>query len=203
MLGQRVEAALEVRERAARTGLAVHRHARNRAGGTLAGLEHRREGRIVALLAPPAFTRRALAPAFEIARTIVAAAGARDGTRRLDDGAIFSDHHRVAHARQVLRVGKHAEQIETAERARRLLVHALLLWQPHPMRLQGREVADIELHAHQLAARMPMPDFALASRPCHGGYSPVSGLGGVPPRGVLLGPAVGVASPIPRRANKA
>src|ERR1700688_3314264 len=103
MLGQGLEAALEVGERAARAWLAVHRHARDRAGGALAGLEHGRESRIVALLAPPAFARRTHAPAIEIARAIIAAAGSRDGARRLDDGAVFADHDRVAYARRILR----------------------------------------------------------------------------------------------------
>src|ERR1700690_3310906 len=98
MLGQGLEAALEVGERAARAWLAVHRHARDRAGGALAGLEHGREGGIVALLAPPAFARRAHAPAIEIARAVIATAGARDGARRLDGRAGFTDHHRAAHA---------------------------------------------------------------------------------------------------------
>src|SRR6266699_3436708 len=138
MLGQGVEAALEVGERAARTLLAVHRHAGDRAGGALARLDHGREGRIVAPLAPPALARcERIASAAEIARAIVAAAGARYRARRLDDGAVLADHDRVAHAGEILRIGEDAEQIEAAERARRLLVHALLLRQPHPMGLQG------------------------------------------------------------------
>src|SRR5580704_10363977 len=104
MLGQGIEAALEVGERAARAWLAVHRHARDRTGGALAGFDHRQEGRIVALLALAAFATPAIAAALEIARTIVAAAGAGGGARRLDDGAVFADHDRVADARQVLRV---------------------------------------------------------------------------------------------------
>ena len=178
MPGQRVEAALEIGERAARALLAMHRHARDRAGGALAGLDHGSERRIVALLAVPAFAPLArLASAVEIAHAIVAAAGARGGARRLDDGAVFADHDRVAHAGQILLVGEHAEQIEAAERARRLLVHALLFRQPHPVRLQGGEAAQIEARLHQRAARMPDADFALASATCHGGYAPVSGFG--------------------------
>jgi hypothetical protein len=170
MLRQCVEAALEVGERAARALLAVHRHARDRAGGPLPGFDHRRERRVVAFRAPPAFALRSgLAPAVQIARTIVAAAGARRRARRLDDGAVFSDHDRVAQAGQILRVREHAQKIEAAERACRLLVQALAFGQPHPMGLQGGEAADIEVQAHQLAAGMPEPDFALASAACHGG----------------------------------
>src|ERR1700687_5126723 len=91
---------------------------RARARGALAGRDHGREGRVVALLAPPAFARRAHAPAIEIARAVVAAAGTRDGARRLDAGAVFADHDRIAHARRILRVGEHAQEIEAAERAR-------------------------------------------------------------------------------------
>src|ERR1700736_88352 len=117
MLRQGVETALEVGERAARALLAVHRHARDRAGGPLPGFEDGREGRIVAFLAVPAFARLSVASAFEIARTWVAAAGARRRARRLDDGAVLADHDRVAHAGQILRVGEHTEEIEAAERA--------------------------------------------------------------------------------------
>src|SRR4029077_18898923 len=110
MLRQCVEAALEVGERAARTLLAMHRHAGDRAGGPLSGFDHGEEGRIVAFLALPAFARLSrTASASGIARTIVAAAGARGGARRLDDGAVFADHDRVAYAGQILRVRKHPQ----------------------------------------------------------------------------------------------
>src|SRR5579872_3063910 len=117
MLRQRVEAALEV---PARTLLAMHRHARDRARRALPGLDHGREGRIVAFLALPAFARLArLASAFGVARAVVAASGACRGARRLDDRSVLADDDRVAHAGQILRVAEHAQKIEAAERARR------------------------------------------------------------------------------------
>src|SRR5580692_3904749 len=127
MLRQRVEAALEVGERAARTWLAVHGHARDRAGGALTCFDHGREGRVIAPLAPAAFARHGcVASAFGIARTIVAAAGARGRARCLDDGAVLADHDRVAHAGEVLRVAENAQEVEAPEGASRLLVQALL-----------------------------------------------------------------------------
>jgi hypothetical protein len=52
---QGVEPAPQIRERAARTGFAMHRRARDRAGCALACLEHRREGRVIARLTLRAF----------------------------------------------------------------------------------------------------------------------------------------------------
>src|ERR1700691_488583 len=103
MPGERVEAAFEVIEPPLRAWLAMHGDTCHRAGGPLPGLAQGRKGRVIAPLALPAFADSSkLACALQIARAIVAAAGACRRARRLDHGAVFADHDRVTNAGEIL-----------------------------------------------------------------------------------------------------
>ena len=102
---QRIEAALEIGQRAHRAALGMHGHARNRARRTLTRFDHRSKGRVLAALAlfTDALDLVASPPSADaVAQAAEALAAAGESFRRLDHRTVFAHDDGVPQAGLVL-----------------------------------------------------------------------------------------------------